>query len=163
MSFEKHTQILSPEQPFEEILELVQPMITSILVKCHIYKDFEYYRHIAAIAVWKAYENADPSKGQYSAYIYTTVKGEILKELTKERRFQDNVSLMADDILNIIRCRVEQINRLEECSLVEKIMNYLNEEERKILQLYYLDGYRYEEIAKVLQLSVAAVKKDALD
>ncbi|MFJ5791553.1 sigma-70 family RNA polymerase sigma factor [Lysinibacillus sp. NPDC093197] len=159
MSFEKHTQILSPEQPFEEILELVQPMITSILVKCHIYKDFEYYRHIAAIAVWKAYENADPSKGQYSAYIYTTVKGEILKELTKERRFQDNVSLVADDTLNIIRCREEQINRLEECSLVEKIMNQLKEEERKILQLYYLEGYRYEEIAKVLQLSVAAVKK----
>ncbi|MFJ7663848.1 RNA polymerase sigma factor [Lysinibacillus sp. NPDC097162] len=159
MSFEKHTQILSPEQPFVEILELVQPMITSILVKCHIYKDFEYYRHIAAIAVWKAYENADPSKGQYSAYIYTTVKGEILKELTKERRFQDNVSLVEDDTLNIIRCREQQINRLEECSLVEKIMNQLKEEERKILQLYYLEGYRYEEIAKVLQLSVAAVKK----
>jgi RNA polymerase sigma-70 factor (ECF subfamily) len=159
VSFDKHTQILSPEQPFEEILELVQPMITSVLLKCHIYKDFEYYRHIAAIAVWKAYENANPSKGQFSAYIYTTVKGEILKELTKERRFQDNVSLISDDTLNFIRCREEQINRLEERLLVEKIMNHLKEEEKKILQLYYLDGYRYEEIAKVLQLSVAAVKK----
>ncbi|MFJ7407213.1 MULTISPECIES: sigma-70 family RNA polymerase sigma factor [unclassified Lysinibacillus] len=159
MSFDKHTQILSPKQPFEEILELVQPMITSILLKCHIYKDFEYYRHIAAIAVWKAYENANPSKGKFSSYIYTTVKGEILKELTKERRFQDNVSLISDATLNFISCREEQINRLEERLLVEKIMNQLKEEERKILQLYYLEGYRYEEIAKVLQLSVAAVKK----
>ncbi|MFJ5764634.1 sigma-70 family RNA polymerase sigma factor [Lysinibacillus sp. NPDC093210] len=159
MSFDKHTQILSPEQPFEEILELVQPMITFILLKCHIYKDFEYYRHIAAIAVWKAYENANPSKGKFSAYIYTTVKGEILKELTKERRFQDNVSLISDDTLNFIICREEQINRLEDHLLVEKIMSHLKEEERMILQLYYLDGYRYEEIAKVLQISVAAVKK----
>ncbi len=157
--FEKQTQILSPQQPFEEVLELVQPMISSILSKCHIYKDFEYYRQIAAIAVWKAYSNADPSKGQFSAYIYTTVKGEILKELTKERRFQDNELLMADDTLNFIRCREKQINPLGECLLVEKIMDQLTEDEKKILQLYYLDGYRYEEIAKVLQVSVAAIKK----
>lgn len=87
------------------------------------------------------------------------MKGEILKELTKERRFQDNELLMADDTLNFIRCREKQINPLGECLLVEKIMDQLTENEKKILQLYYLDGYRYEEIAKVLQVSVAAIKK----
>ncbi|MFJ7665683.1 RNA polymerase sigma factor [Lysinibacillus sp. NPDC097195] len=159
MSVEKHKQILSPEQPFEEILEQVQPMITSIMSKCHIYKDFAYYRHIAAIAVWQAYRKADPSKGQFTAYIYTTVKGEILKELTKERQFQDNVTVMADDTLNSIRHREEQLNQLETCPLYEKIMHLLKEEERRLLQLLYVEGYRYEEIAEELQLSIAAVKK----
>lgn len=159
VSTDKHKQILSPQQPFEEILELVQPMITSILLKCHIYKDFEYYRHIAAIAVWKAYQKANPSNGQFSAYIYTTVKGEILKELSKNKQFQDNVTFIADDKLNNIKCQQEQIKRLEVCLLVDTIMGNLKEVDRKILQLYYLEGYKYEEIAKELQLSVVAVKK----
>ena len=159
MSFDNQRHNLSPNQPFEEILELVQPMITSILLKCHIYKDFAYYRHIAAIAVWQAYKKADPSKGQFSAYIYTTVKGEILKELTKERQFHDNVTIMDDETLNIIRGRDEKINELEMSSSLENIMGHLKEEERRILQLYYLEGYKYEEIAKELHLSVAAVKK----
>lgn len=159
VSQDKHKQILSPQQPFEEILKLVQPMITSILLKCHIYKDFAYYRHIAAIAVWKAYQKANPSNGQFSAYIYTTVKGEILKELSKNKQFQDNVTFLADDKLNRIRCQREQIHQLEACLLVETIMGNLNELDRKILQLYYLEGYTYDEIAKELHLSVAAVKK----
>lgn len=159
VSIKKHKEILSPEQPFEEILEKVQPMITSILSKCHIYKDFAYYRHIAAIAVWQAYRKADPSKGQFSAYIYTTVKGEILKELTKERQFQDNVTVMANHTLNSIRYSEEHMSQQGACSFYEKIMGILNEEERRLLQLYYVEGFRYEEIANELQLSVAAVKK----
>ncbi len=159
VTIEKPKEFLSPEQPFEEILEKVQPMITAILSKCHIYKDFAYYRHIAAIAVWQAYKKADPTKGQFSAYIYTTVKGEILKELTKERQFQDNVTVMADDTLNRIRYGGEQVSQQEASILYEKIMGLLKEEERRLLQLFYVEGYRYEEIAKELQLSVAAVKK----
>ena len=75
---------LSLTQSFEEILEAVQPMITAIFTQLHIYKDFDYYRHIASIAVWRAWLKADPAKGQFSAYLYSSIKGEILNELSKE-------------------------------------------------------------------------------
>ncbi|WP_230491908.1 hypothetical protein [Lysinibacillus sphaericus] len=34
MSKQHEKQLLSPELPFEKVLELVQPMITSIFLKC---------------------------------------------------------------------------------------------------------------------------------
>ncbi len=152
----QHNKQLSPEQPFEEVLELVQPMITSILLRCHIYKDFEYYRHIASIAVWEAWRKADQSKGLFSAYIYTTVKGEILKELSKEKGFENIHIPMDNDTINYIR---EQEMNASGPVLLACIMSHLKFEERKILRLFYVEGYSYLEIAKELSLSVDAVKK----
>jgi len=149
-------QKLSPEQPFEEVLELVQPMITSIFLKCHIYKDFEYYRHIASIAVWEAWRKADTSKGQLSSYIYTTVKGEIIKELSKERKFEEMFTPMDDETMNYVRDH--KISQRHSCP-IEYILSQLKLDERKILLLFYVEGYSYSEIAKELCISVDAVKK----
>ncbi|KOP72631.1 spore protein [Lysinibacillus sp. FJAT-14745] len=152
----QHKKQLSPEQPFDEVLELVQPMITSILLRCRIYKDFEYYRHIASIAVWEAWRKADQSKGLFSAYIYTTVKGKILKELSKEKSFENMNTPMDHETINYIRDH-EMSERKP--VLIECIMSHLKFEERKILLLFYVEGYSYLEIAKELGLSVDAVKK----
>ncbi|MEB2278948.1 sigma-70 family RNA polymerase sigma factor [Lysinibacillus xylanilyticus] len=156
MTTQHNKQKLSPEQSFEEVLELVQPMITSILLRCRIYKDFEYYRHIASIAVWDAWRKADQSKGLFSAYIYTTVKGEILKELSRERSFENIHTPMDNDTINYIR-----EHEMNESSpvFIERIMSHLKLEERKILLLFYVEGFSYFEIAKELGISVDAVKK----
>lgn len=152
----QHNKKLSTELPFDEVLELVQPMITSILLKCHIYKDFEYYRHIASIAVWNAWRKADQTKGLFSAYIYTTVKGEILKELSKEKSFENMNTLMDHETINYIRDHnISDRNP----ALLEWCMSHLKLEERKIVLLFYVEGYSYLEIAKELGVSVEAVKK----
>ncbi|MFJ6208109.1 sigma-70 family RNA polymerase sigma factor [Lysinibacillus sp. NPDC092081] len=156
MTTQHNKQKLLPEQPFDEVLELVQPMITSILLRCHIYKDFEYYRHVASIAVWEAWRKADQSKGLFSAYIYTTVKGEILKELSKEKSFENMNTPMDNETINYIRDH--EMNERSPV-LIDCIMSHLKFEERKILLLFYVEGYSYLEIAKELGLSVDAVKK----
>lgn len=150
---------LSPEQPFEEVLELVQPMITTILLKCHVYKNYDYYRHIAAIGVWEAWQKADPTKGKFSSYIYTTVKGRIMQELTAEKRYVSNCTLMEDETLNVLRTRNELLEEGHSTELVEMLFESLTKEEVKLLQLFYLDGYNYREIALQLSVSVDAVKK----
>ncbi|MGE7688149.1 sigma-70 family RNA polymerase sigma factor [Lysinibacillus sp. NPDC097214] len=156
MTTQQNKQKISPELPFDEVLELVQPMITSILLKCQIYKDFEYYRHIASIAVWNAWRKVDQTKGLFSAYIYTTVKGEILKELSKEKSFENMNTPMDHETINYIRDHaISERNPV----LIECIMSHLKFEERKILLLFYVEGYSYLEIAKELGLSVEAVKK----
>ncbi|WP_053582501.1 sigma-70 family RNA polymerase sigma factor [Lysinibacillus contaminans] len=151
--------VLSPEQSFEEVLELVQPMITAILLKCNVYKNYDYYRQVAAIAVWEAWQKANPTKGKFSSYIYTTVRGRILNELSSEQRYQSSYTLMEDETLNVLLTRGESIV-VEDCSeLVEMLFEFLSKEEVELLQLLYVDGYSYIEIAQQFSISVEAIKK----
>lgn len=150
---------LSPELPFEEVLKLVQPMITSILVKCRVYKEYDYYRHVAAIAVWEAWQKADPAKGVFSSYIYTTVRGSILKELSKEQRYQFNCTPVKDEMLNVLMTRSELIGVTDCADLLEGLFKSLSKKDIEFLYLLYVDGYSYIEIAHLFSKSVAAIKK----
>lgn len=155
----KKTFELSLEQKFEEVLELVQPMITSILRTCHIYKNHDYYRHIAAIAVWESWKKADSTKGMFSSYIYTTVRGRILNELSSEQRYQNNCTPMEDVSLNTLLIRGESIG-VENCfELIDELYELLSNEEMELLLLLYVDGYSYLEVAQQLSVSKEVVKK----
>jgi RNA polymerase sigma factor (sigma-70 family) len=155
----QNEQKLSPTQSFEEILECVQPMITVILKQLHIYKEFDYYRHIASIAVWRAWLKADPAKGQFSAYIYSSIKGEILNELSKEKSYKERITVVDDETLDYVHSEFEGGENQKNSIDLESILTQLKQIERKILLLYYVEGYNDQEIAKVLGLSVAASKK----
>lgn len=150
---------LSPEQSFEEVLELVQPMITSIILKCNVYKDYDYYRHVATIAVWEAWQKADPTRGMFSSYIYTTVRGYILKELSSEQRYQRNCTPIEGELLSVLLTRRESIVGADCAELIEELFESLSKEEIEFLHLLYVDGYSYIEIARHFSKSVAAIKK----
>ncbi len=155
----QNDQNLSSTQSFEEILEAVQPMITTILTQLHIYKDFDYYRHIASIAVWRAWLKADPAKGQFSAYLYSWIKGEILNELSKEKNYTERMTVVDDETLNYILNELEERDNQKNPSSLEIMLSQLKQIERKILLLYYAEDYSDPEIANALGLSVAAIKK----
>ena len=150
---------LSLTQSFEEILEAVQPMITAIFTQLHIYKDFDYYRHIASIAVWRAWLKADPAKGQFSAYLYSSIKGEILNELSKEKNYSERIKVVDGETLNFILSDMEGWDNQKNPSLLEIKLSQLKQIEREILLLYYVEGYSDQEIANALGLSAVAIKK----
>lgn len=152
-------KILLPEQSFEEVLELVQPMITAILVKCKVYKDYDYYRHIAAIAVWEAWQKADPAKGVFSSYIYTSIRGRILNELSSENKYNHNFTIVKDDTLSVLLTRSMSLVAKGHSELLEILFERLTKDEIELLQLIYIDGYNYKEIAQRLSISVDAIKK----
>lgn len=152
-------QKLSSTQTFEEVLEAVQPMITSIITKLQIYKDFDYYRQIASIAVWRAWLRADPANGQVSAFLYSSIKGEILNELSKEKNYTERMTVVEDETLNYIRSERERGENQGSSIFLESILTQLVQVERNIILLYYVDGYSDQEIANKLGLSVAASKK----
>ena len=155
----QNNQKLSFTQSFEEILEAVQPMITAILTQLHIYKDFDYYRHIASIAVWRAWLKADPAKGQFSAYLYSSIKGEILNELSKEKNYSERITVVDGETLNFILSDLEGWDNQKNPSLLEIKLSQLKQIEREILLLYYVEGYSDQEIANALGLSAVAIKK----
>lgn len=155
----QNNQKLSFTQSFEEILEAVQPMITAILTQLHIYKDFDYYRHIASIAVWRAWLKADSAKGQFSAYLYSSIKGEILNELSKEKNYSERITVVDGETLNFILSDLEGWDNQKNPSLLEIKLSQLKQIEREILLLYYVEGYSDQEIANALGLSAVAIKK----
>lgn len=155
----QNNQKLSFTQSFEEILEAVQPMITAILTQLHIYKDFDYYRHIASIAVWRAWLKADSAKGQFSAYLYSSIKGEILNELSKEKNYRERMTVVDDETMNYILSEQEERDNQKNSNSLEMMLAELKQIERKILLLYYVEGYSDLEIANALDLSVVAIKK----
>lgn len=150
---------LSSTQTFEEVLEAVQPMITSIITKLQIYKDFDYYRQIASIAVWKAWLKAQPAKGQFSAFIYSSIKGEILNELSKEKKYLERITVVEDETLHYMLSERERGESQKSSDYLESILTQLEQGERNIIFLYYVAGYNDREIADILDLSIAVCKK----
>lgn len=152
---------LTTTQSFEEILESVQPMISSILTSLRIYKDYDYYRQVATIAVWRAWLKADPSKGQLSGYIYSNIKGEILNELIKEKNYLAKIATVDDETLDYLRSEFEweEYTYPESSNLLESLVCQLKQVERRILYLYYVEDLSDQDIAKILGFSVAASKK----
>jgi len=160
MTIHNNRKLLSTHS-FEEILEGVQPMITSILTKLRIYKDYDYYRQVASIAVWRAWLKADPSKGQLSAYIYSSIKGEILNELLKEKNYTKQITTVDDETLDHLRSEfeMEENNYPQSSNFLECLMSQLKQVERSILLLYYVEDFSDQEIANVLGCSIVASKK----
>lgn len=150
---------LSSTQTFEEVLEAVQPMITSIITKLQIYKDFDSYRQIASIAVWKAWLKAQPAKGQFSAFIYSSIKGEILNELSKEKKYLERITVVEDETLHYMLSERERGESQKSSDYLESILTQLEQGERNIIFLYYVAGYNDREIADILDLSIAVCKK----
>ncbi|GEM_PF-367565 len=148
-------------QSFEEILESVQPMISSILTSFRIYKDYDYYRQVATIAVWRAWLKADPAKGQLSGYIYSNIKGEILNELIKEKNYLEKIATVDDETLDYLRSEFEreEYNHPQSSNFLENLIGQLKQVERSILYLYYVEDRSDQDIANILGFSVAASKK----
>ncbi|MEG0260990.1 MAG: sigma-70 family RNA polymerase sigma factor [Lysinibacillus sp.] len=161
MQSSKGQKVVLPPQvsdDFEAVLEQVQPMITAILKKCHVYKNFDHYRQIAAIAVWDAWRNADATKGNFSAYIYTMVQGRVKMELLNENQYAERYALIEDDKMNVL------INRrgtegFQPTELLEGILDQLTVEERKLLEKIYIEGCDYVELEKVYGISIETIRK----
>ena len=133
---------------FELLAESYQPMISSILRKTSIYRDHELFRQAALIALWKAWENYEESKGSFAGYAYRSMYGAVLDELKKsskdvpmEDAFFENASIAVPS------------HSFHE--LVLELPLLLQE----ILMLSYYEGYTAEEISERVGLSVPGVKK----
>lgn len=157
----RNNRKLTTTQSFEEVLESVQPMISSILTSLRIYKDYDYYRQVAAIAVWKAWLKADPSKGQLSGYIYSAIKGELLNALIKEKNYVEKIAIVDDETLDFLRNELERekYNYPQSSNFLEGLMCQFKQVERSILYLYYVEDLSDQDIANLLGFSVEASKK----
>ena len=98
-----------------------------------------------------AFEKLEEFKAEvtFGAWLKKIVVNKSLDYLKKDKMYQntepaENLRIMDE---------MEEIDLSEKIETVKKAMNELPENYRIILSLYYLEGYDYEEISEILDLS----------
>jgi len=104
-------------------------------------------------AFLSAFEKLDEFKAEvtFGSWLKKIVINKSLDHLKKDKMYlhaesAENLQLLEDS---------EEIDLSEKIEAVKKAMNDLPENYRIILSLYYLEGYDYEEISEILNLSYA--------
>lgn len=77
---------------FTEVYEQYQPLIYGTLKKYSIYKNQEDALQEARLALWEAYANYDPRRGDFSAFAAKYVRGRVMSYLTKQNKHKHTYS-----------------------------------------------------------------------
>lgn len=77
---------------FTEVYERYQPLIYGTLKKYSIYKNQEDALQEARLALWEAYANYDPRRGDFSAFATKYVRGRVMSYLTKQNKHKHTYS-----------------------------------------------------------------------
>lgn len=98
-----------------------------------------------------AFDKLEEFKGEvtFGAWLKKIVVNKSLDYLKKDKMYEKAASA---DNLELIE-ESEEIDITEKVDSIKAAMNQLPEKYRIILSLYYLEGYDYEEISEILDLS----------
>lgn len=113
-------------------------------------EDAEDVLHDCFLAVYSA-AGSYTSSGKPMAWIITVAKNLCLKKLRDRERFSD----ISDEVFdrNIITDKMPDDERL----ILEECMNCLTDEERQIVVLHAVSGFRHREIAEIMQIPLSTV------
>lgn len=101
----------------------------------------------------KIYENADSyqANGKPLAWILTITKNLSLMKLRKKKHHED-----IDELKDVLGEDKDK-NNIENKILIETVFKHISDEERNILVLHSISGFKHREIAKMLELPLATV------
>lgn len=145
------------DQSFEQILHEYEPMISAIMRELNIYKEFETYRHIGRIALWKAYEAYDETRGHFAPLAYVSIQRAMLNEMTLSNRYTERIVAVEQDQLNYIA--TEPFAQDSAAEQLHDILQYLSERERELVHLFWIEEVDNTTLAKRWNLSYDGVAK----
>ncbi|WP_346235368.1 sigma-70 family RNA polymerase sigma factor [Lysinibacillus telephonicus] len=147
-------------QTFDEVFEKYSPMISHVLKRTNIYKNHDYYRQSAAIALWKAWQNYDETLGDFAPYAYRTMLTTIYTEMRKDNQYNGrNIAYDKEELVNIAQY-YEMKNRSNfDFGQLEDILSQLKLEEYNLLMNLYVYQYSYKELAKIENIPLSTLKK----
>jgi DNA-directed RNA polymerase len=143
-------------ESFEEVYQQYEPMIFSCIRKLRIYKNHDSFIQSGRIGLWKAWLRYDSLKGDFAPFAYRSIYGSILDELKNSAREERIVPTENQMLENL----VEQKDKESFCSeQYYELMDLLPEKEQQLVQLLFLDCYSLDEVARLLNITKAGVKK----
>lgn len=145
---------------FDEVYHQFSPMITAVLKKARVYKNHQYYRHIATIALWEAYKKFNPSKGDFAPFAYRYMLTSIYSEMNFENKYESRMICYEKEKLDVINQYMNKnLNFTNDYEILDDVLNMLNTEEIELLSALYIEGYSYGDLHKKTGVSVDALKK----
>lgn len=140
---------------FEQVWKQYEPMVSAIIRKLHIYRDFESFRQTAAIALWQAWLRYEEERGAFAPFAYRSMYGAMLDDLKKETKVNEKTVGGGGDLL-------------EEFAVEESVEDHLpdwldrcqlSQQEQRLLKSLFIDGVSVAELAQGSSLTLAGMKK----
>ncbi|EGA88908.1 hypothetical protein GPDM_12831 [Planococcus donghaensis MPA1U2] len=138
---------------FEEVAVQYAPMISAIIRKLHIYRDYESFRQLGNIALWQAWLRFDDTKGNFTPFAYRSIQGAMLDELKRETKRNEQISYLGPDM------KEENIEEIKECLPEWLGIDMLSEHEKRLLNALYVQECSLRELAVIENISLAGMKK----
>ena len=142
---------------FEQLVHEMEPIIERLLSKCRIYKNRDEYKQVALVALWKAYTSYDCTKYHFKAYLYNQMRYDIIDALRQNVKKEQRYLPTTDEKLTFYVEGTQQI--IENYPRIEKVIEQLNEEEKQLLKLAFIEQRSNEELAGAYKISVEGIKK----
>lgn len=147
-------------ETFEEVLEQYRPMIYHVVKRAKVYKNHEYYRHCAMIALWEAWRKYDASCGPFSPYAYRTMLTTVYKEMSRENHYAQHYTSIDKDTLTFLAHQMQLKNNQPPSSeIFTELVELMKKEELELLMDLYCHRYKYDELVQKYGISAAAIKK----
>lgn len=145
-------------ESFDQLAVQYTPMIHKIIRSLNIYKNKDEFYQLALIGLWEASERFDSSKGDFTTYAYSIIKGKIQNEMTKANKIADSTTPAKEEFWYSIEDESATI-LFEADTLLSYCKNgLLSENQTKWVLYFSLKGLNISEIAELEQVSVSAVK-----
>ena len=152
----KYTNVQKDKQvkDFEQVNEQYAPMISALIRKLHIYRDYDTFRQVGKIALWQAFLRFDESKGSFTPFAYRSIQGAMLDELKRESRYTDHVTILGD----------EKFEEIADCYTENELPEWLDMisltgSERLLLEELFIKDKSLAELAKSEGITLAGMKK----
>lgn len=131
-------------------------MIHKIINSLHIFRNQDEFYQNGLIALWEASNRFDPSKGSFTNYAYTYIKGSLLKQLNKEVKDQQRSIFPSEEFWE--NTGEYHLDNLLEAEILQSYCETMTPNQRKWVVYAFVQDLSVKEIAERENVSVSAVK-----
>ncbi|WP_181186001.1 sigma-70 family RNA polymerase sigma factor [Alkalicoccus urumqiensis] len=149
---------------FEETLSQFEPMIHEFIHRYRLYRQKDEALQTARIALYYAWNEFNPKKGDFAPYASSYIRGYLRHQLTRSTRLQER-SVSMDPFTMDIHTAEEDI--LHSSIAIRSVIDSLpiSTREKEWLSLYVLEGAGPSEAARQMNIkpgTAASLRKSAL-
>ncbi|MED3662079.1 sigma-70 family RNA polymerase sigma factor [Ureibacillus sp. FSL K6-8385] len=147
-------------EAFDQILEQYAPMMYRVLKRARVYKNHDYYKHCATIALWEAWKNYDPARGPFAPYAYRMMLTAVFREMSLENRYDELQTSCEKETLTFLAHQRQMKTGASACpELFMDLESLVTREEMELLLDIYYYRYKYKELEKKYGVTAEAIKK----
>lgn len=143
------------EQSFRHLYDHYSKALFNIILQ--VVKNHEQAEDVlqqSFIKIWKNIDRYEPAKGRLFTWMLNIARNQAI-DATRSKEFNNNAKTVSltENVYN-----KEGVPAAIQDFGINKMLEMLNPESRKLLELSYFMGYTQEEIAAMLQIPLGTVK-----